>query len=81
MARYGLTSKVKSMLRAEAANVVRIGYDAGQQFDDAFNDFCEHAAVYMSPSQERAWEEFNLKATCTEIVEEALRVLNISEPR
>lgn len=48
-----------------------------QEYEDAFNAFCEAAGNHMNRKQRLEWDRWCLKATSNEIIEEALRILGL----
>lgn len=59
-----------------AAKALAAEYDTIEH-EDAHNAFYDAVGPYMTNSQRRAWDTQSLKATPTEIIEEACRVLGI----
>jgi hypothetical protein len=48
-----------------------------QEYEDAFNRFCEEAGNRMNRKQRLEWDRWCLKATSNEIIDEALRILGL----
>jgi hypothetical protein len=60
---------------AQAAHCIDDDDRGSERQIAAFNAFTTAATVLMSPEQQDSWNDFSLKATSDEIIEEALRVL------
>lgn len=68
--------QVRSLLGRLACMLDALEWDS-QEYEEAHNAFCELALLVMTGKQRKRWEEWNIKATSSEIVDEALLILGV----